>query len=370
MENENNSLKTSLKKTQFFDWHHAAGARMLPFAGYEMPIQYEGVIPEHKTVRNACGLFDVSHMGVARVLGERATTFLDSCFTRDLSKLSNGKASYGFLCRPNGGCVDDLIVYKVSAQEYWLVLNASNKEKDLAYLGSQPQSNSVRLEGLFEEISLVALQGPRAYELLEKCGVAKSLMTPFAFVDAEVLGEKMKIAFTGYTGEKGCEIFLPSDGALEFWKKILAMGESVGLRPIGLAARDTLRTEMGYSLYGHELAEDISPIEAGLAWAVSFKKTADYLGKEALKKQSENPPRKLVCLKSSGRQAPRSGMKICDSQGAERGFVTSGTFAPSLDYAIGMALVDAQSTAPYFVKMREDKLVPFEVTDRPFYKPI
>ncbi len=358
----------SLKKTPFHSWHQTACARLLPFAGYEMPIQYEGVIPEHKTVRSHCGIFDVAHMGVAHIQGEQATTFLDSCFTRDLSKLADGKAAYGFFCCPNGGCVDDLIVYKVSSREYFLVLNASNKEKDLAYLGSQPDSNNVRLTSCFDEIALVALQGPKSYELLKKIGVPENEMKAFRFIEAEIFGRPMKIAFTGYTGEAGCEIFVPADTALETWTSLMDVGASLGIRPVGLAARDTLRTEMGYSLYGHELDETISPIEAGLSWAVSFKKSQNFVGRDALLKHAEMPPRILIALKNSGRQAPRAGMKVCDAEGRDVGVITSGTFAPSLEHAIGLALVDSRSSAPYSVKMREDKIVPFHLTDRPFYK--
>lgn len=362
------SQDTPLKKTALWQWHKTHGAKLVPFAGYDMPIQYEGVIPEHKAVRQNCGLFDVSHMGVARISGSRATEFLDSCFTRDLAKLSNGKAAYGFFCRENGGTVDDLIIYKSSANEYYLVLNASNKEKDLAYLGAAANSNSVRIESLFDDLALFALQGPKAFELLAKLGLEIGDRKAFSFFDSELLGVPVKIALTGYTGEKGCEIFVANEEAPKIWEGLLQAGETYGIKAIGLAARDTLRTEMGYSLYGHELAEDISPIEADLNWAINFKKALPFHGQAALSLQQKNPPRKLVALMNRSRQAPRPLMNVEDASGKIVGTITSGTYAPSLDYSIGLALVEQNSQAPYSVRLRPDKLVEFEITTRPFYK--
>jgi aminomethyltransferase len=306
-------------------------------------------------------------MGVARVSGNRATTFLDSCFTRDLSKLSPSKAAYGFFCHQNGGTVDDLIIYKMSDSEYYLVLNASNKEKDLAFLGSQPDSNSVRIESFFDDLSLLALQGPKAFLLLKDLGVELGDRKAFS---ATLAGAKVKIALTGYTGEKGCEIFVPNEDAVQVWESLLRAGEQYGIKPIGLAARDTLRTEMGYSLYGHELTDDISPVEADLVWAINFKKQTPFSGQQALAQQLQNPRRKLIALMNTSRQAPRPNMNVEDANGTVVGHVTSGTYAPSLDFSIGLALVDVQSKAPYSIRIRPDKLVPFELTTRPFYTPV
>jgi aminomethyltransferase len=359
-----------LKKTSLWQWHKDHGAKMLPFAGYDMPIQYAGVIPEHKAVRQACGLFDVSHMGVAKVTGSQATPFLDRCFTRDLSKLASGKASYGFFCRESGGTVDDLIIYKISASEYYLVLNASNKDKDLSFLGSQPESNSVRLQSYFEESSLFALQGPRAFSILAELGIAADSHPTFSFFEASLAQSSVKIALTGYTGERGCEIFVANEDAPRVWNALLQAGEKFGIQPIGLAARDTLRTEMGYSLYGHELTEDISPIEADLAWAVNFKKAIPFVGQRALEAHRQNPRRKLIALKHESRQSPRPNMSVEDPNGRVVGHITSGTYAPSLDCSIGLALVEQNSEGPYSVRLRPDKIVPFEKTTRPFYKPL
>jgi aminomethyltransferase len=358
-----------LKKTSLWAWHQAHGAKLVPFAGYEMPIQYEGVIPEHKSVRENCGLFDVSHMGVARISGSQATAFLDAYFTRDLSKLSPGKAAYGFFCRENGGTVDDLIVYKSSVNEYYLVLNASNKEKDLAYLCAAKDSNSVRIEALFDDLSLFALQGPKALLLLSELNVDTNSHKAFSFFDTEIFGVSVKIAMTGYTGEKGCEIFVANEDAPKIWEGLLQIGQKYAIKPIGLAARDTLRTEMGYSLYGHELSEEISPVESDLLWAINFKKSIPFLGQAALTTQKDKPKRKLVALMNPSRQAPRPNMSVEDASGKTVGLITSGTYAPSLDYSIGLALVDQNSQAPYSVRIRPDKLVEFKITTRPFLKP-
>jgi len=355
-----------LRKTPLFNWHKAHGARLLPFAGYEMPIQYKGVIPEHEAVRQRAGLFDVSHMGVARVSGSRARAFLEGALTRKLSDLQPGQARYSLLCREDGGTVDDLIVYCFRDDEFWLVLNASNKEKDLAYLGALPGSHEVRLEALFEDLSLFALQGPQAPVILEKLGLKNAAqVAPFSFIEAELGGIHVQVAFTGYTGEAGCEIFVAADRSLELWTKILAVGAPLGLEACGLAARDTLRLEMGYSLYGHELLDSINPVEAGLSWAVDWDKT--FVGSAALAKARTTATRKLVALKNTSRQAPRADMRVFDAAGRDCGYVTSGSFAPSLGHAIALALVEKSSEAPYSIEIRNQK-VPFESTRRPFYR--
>jgi aminomethyltransferase len=352
-----------LRKTALWAWHKEAGARLVPFAGYEMPVQYQGVIQEHEHVRRHAGIFDVAHMGVASVKGLRAREFLDRAVTRDLSKLEPGKAAYTLLCREDGGTVDDLIVYAVGPEEFWLVLNASNKEKDLRHLGSLPDSHEVRIQAHFEDISLIALQGPESLSILEKLGMKDAAIhKPFTFLETSLADLPVRVAFTGYTGEKGCEIFVASDEALALWKALL----DAGARPCGLAARDTLRLEMGYSLYGHELLDSINPVEAGLSWAIGWKKPA-FMGKDALERSKAAPKRKLVALENDGKQAPRAEMPVIDARGVQVGYVTSGSFSPTLGHAIALALVSADSQEPYSVAIR-DKHVPFRTTTRPFNK--
>lgn len=359
-------MAETLRRTPLWASHVKLGARMMPFGGYDMPVQYSGLIDEHQAVRTAAGLFDVAHMGVAKVEGPEARAFLDHACTRSIAKLAPGRAAYTLLCRENGGTVDDLIIYCEREDLFWLVLNAGNKDKDAAYLKSLLGSFKAKFSGPLDEWSLLALQGPKAELVLRALGFGSEWPKPFSFVDAKLGGLAVKVAFTGYTGEPGCEIFVDSARAAELWEKILEAGRPFGLKPAGLGARDTLRTEMGYSLYGHELEEEINPIEAGLSWAVSFDKK--FVGSEALARAKAEPRRKLIALKTASRQAPRGGMPVALGDGRKVGLITSGTFAPSLGYAIGLALVDAASVGPYFVDIR-GKLEAFELTSRPFYSP-
>lgn len=330
-----------------------------------MPVQYSGVVAEHNAVRTAVGIFDVSHMGLARVEGPEARKFLNLALTKNLSTLLPGSALYTLLCRENGNTVDDLIVYCNEDNKFTLVLNAGNKHKDLDYLQTLGKNFNITITDDFNRLSLIAVQGPRAEELLKKLGYRGDLRKTFTFAETKIAGLCATVFVTGYTGELGCEIAIPNAQAAELWQSLLREGESFGIKPAGLAARDTLRTEMGYSLYGHELTEDINPIEAGLAWAVSLDK--EFVGKAALEKAKASPQRKLIALKNSSKQAPRPEMKIQDAQNKIVGFITSGTFAPSLGYAIGLGLVEAQSQPPYKVLIR-DQAVAFEQTKRPFYK--
>lgn len=354
-----------LKETPLTQWHISHKARMAEFAGYNMPIQYSSVIEEHLCVRSHAGLFDVSHMGLLRLEGARSIDLLDIALTRNIHKLKEGRAVYALMCREDGGTLDDLIVYRVGPLEYYLVLNASNKLRDLQHLNSFDIATQVRFQALFDDASIFALQGPKVPEILRACGYDIA-HKPFDFVRTELWGIPVQIAFTGYTGEKGCEIFVSNEEALKLWTLLLEQGAAYGLKPIGLAARDSLRLEMGYSLYGHELSESINPIEAGLSWAVDFSKT-DFLGKSRLQNSSQKPKRKLIGLKHNSKQAPRAGMKVFGASGEECGFVTSGSFAPSLGHAIGLALVSHESQAPYSIEIRNQK-IPFESAERPFYK--
>jgi aminomethyltransferase len=350
----------SLRKTPLWEEHKALKARLVPFAGYDMPVQYSGIVEEHKAVREGAGIFDVSHMGFAELKGDRVRDFLNHLLTRDFSKLPPGKAAYCCMCREDGGTLDDLIVYCESDKHFFAVLNAGNKEKDLAHLRDHAARFEVRVDGPLD-VALIALQGPKAFEILSSLG-DKGATDAFTFRKSQLAGIDVRLALTGYTGERGCEIIVPSKDAAKLWRILLEKGA----KPVGLGARDTLRTEMGYSLYGHELLENINPVEAGLSWVVGWKKE-NFIGKAALDAAKAHPKRKLVCLKVNSRQAPRPEMRVYDSRGQDVGWMTSGTFAPSLGYSIGMALVDAASVEPFSVDIRGTK-VAFETTTRPFYK--
>jgi len=339
---------------------------MLEFAGYDMPIQYSGVVDEHHAVRNTVGLFDVSHMGLLRLEGARAVDLLDIALTRNIRKLKPGRAQYALLCNERGGTIDDVIVYSASSTEFYVVLNASNKLKDLQHLNDIMISQQVRMEALFDEASIFALQGPHSHALLRLAGFDASACKAFDFREAELLDIPVQLAFTGYTGEKGCEIFVSNARAVELWEGLMQKGAELGIKACGLAARDTLRLEMGYSLYGHELSEDINPVEAGLSWAIDLTKE-DFIGMGRLRLATERPQRKLVALKNGSKQAPRAGMRVLDHSDRDVGFVTSGSFAPSLGHAIGLALVDVNAEEPLSVAIRNQK-IPFESTERPFYK--
>lgn len=359
--------QSPLKKTALYLEHETLKARLVPFAGYSMPVQYAGLMVEHQCVRNNVGLFDVSHMGIATCEGADAFEFLNQSVTRDLSTVTPGRAAYTLLCRESGNTVDDLIIYRESLNKFYLVLNASNKDKDFSYLNELKQKfPSVTLTPLFDSHSLLALQGPKAFELIKKLGFQGEIPAPFSFVTSELATKSVHVAFTGYTGEKGCEIFVKNEDAPHLWKALLSEGAPLGIQPIGLGARDTLRTEMGYSLYGHELSETINPVEAGLSWAVGFKK-ANFVGKSALEAAKAAPKRKLIALSNSAKQAPRAEMLVYSSDKKQVGVITSGTFAPSLGHVVGLALVEAQSSAPYFVDIR-GTFVPFDLTTRPFLK--
>lgn len=343
--------------------HRELGARMVPFAGFEMPVSYKGIIEEHKCVRERVGLFDISHMGILKISGADTLEFLARTLTRS-PKQEIGRGAYALLCDEKGGTIDDLIFYRVAEDVVYLALNASNKNEDLAWLKSRASGLKIQWESLFETHSLFALQGPRALALLKECGIELDGRPLYATVEGKIADVACRFFVSGYTGEKGCEISCLASGAEKVFRALLKVGESFGIQPIGLGARDTLRTEMGYSLYGHELSRSINPLEAGLGWAVDL--TQNFVGAEVLREYKKNPQRKLIALRNTSlRQAPRSEMKVFDSTGTEVGFITSGTFSPSLGYAIGLAIVSTTSQAPFSVDLRGQK-TPFEQTKRPF----
>lgn len=360
-----------LKKTPLYDQHVALGAKMVPFAGYEMPVQYAGVSHEHHVVRQKVGMFDVSHMGEFWVEGADATAFLNSVTSNDVAKLTPGKVQYSCLPNATGGIVDDLLVYCVNDTKYMLVVNASNMAKDWAWLQQFAGNFDVRMNDASEGTALLAVQGPLAAQALQSLtDLDLGAMTYYTFGIGSFAGvSNVVVSATGYTGAGGFEIYIPNAHAAATWDAIIAAGAPFGLEPIGLGARDTLRLEMGFCLYGNDIDDTTSPIEAGLGWITKF--TKEFTNSAALKAQKEQGvARKLVGIKMIDRGIPRHGYPIVDASGAAVGEVTSGTMAPSLNEAIGMAYVPTASAAPgstVWVEVR-GKALKAEVVSLPFYK--
>ena len=360
-----------LKKTPLYDQHVALGAKMVPFAGYEMPVQYAGVSHEHHVVRQKVGMFDVSHMGEFWVEGADATAFLNSVTSNDVAKLTPGKVQYSCLPNTTGGIVDDLLVYCVNDTKYMLVVNASNMAKDWAWLQQFAGNFDVLMTDVSEGTALLAVQGPLAAQALQSLtDLDLGAMTYYTFGIGSFAGvSNVVVSATGYTGAGGFEIYIPNAHAAAARDAIIAAGAPLGLEPIGLGARDTLRLEMGFCLYGNDIDDTTSPIEAGLGWITKF--TKEFTNSAALKAQKEaGVARKLVGIKLLERGVPRHGYPIVDASGAAVGEVTSGTIAPSLNEAIGMAYVPTASAAPgstVFVEIR-GKALKAEVVSLPFYK--
>ena len=360
-----------LKKTPLYDQHVALGAKMVPFAGYEMPVQYAGVSHEHHVVRQKVGMFDVSHMGEFWVEGADATAFLNSVTSNDVAKLTPGKVQYSCLPNTTGGIVDDLLVYCVNDTKYMLVVNASNMAKDWAWLQQFAGNFDVLMTDVSEGTALLAVQGPLAAQALQSLtDLDLGAMTYYSFGIGSFAGvSNVVVSATGYTGAGGFEIYIPNAHAAAAWDAIIAAGAPFGLEPIGLGARDTLRLEMGFCLYGNDIDDTTSPIEAGLGWITKF--TKEFTNSAALKAQKEaGVARKLVGIMLLERGVPRHGYPIVDASGAAVGEVTSGTMAPSLNEAIAMAYVPTASAAPgstVFVEIR-GKALKAEVVSLPFYK--
>jgi aminomethyltransferase len=362
---------SSLKKTPLFEGHKIAGARFAPFAGWEMPISYTGVIEEHNCVRAAAGIFDVSHMGEIFVRGKDAEKYLNFVVTNDVSRLKDNKALYTVSCYKDGGTVDDLIIYRFSDLEYLLCVNAGNIEKDFNWFIENSENFDVTVTNESERFAQIALQGPKSDEILQPLTtVDLASLASFQFKKEKVDSKEMIIARTGYTGERGVELYLAPNDALDTWNILLEKGEPFGLKPVGLGARDTLRLEMGYPLYGHELSKGITPIEANLGWIVKPNK-GEFIGSEPLKKEIENGTnRLLIGLEMKERGIPREGYPVLDVNKSKIGVVTSGTMSPSLNQGIALALIE-----PKFSKVDSDimveirgKSVKAKVVKTPFYK--
>lgn len=359
-----------MKNTALSETHMALGAKMVPFAGYNMPVSYEGVNIEHKTVRQAVGVFDVSHMGEFLVSGPNALDLIQKVCSNDASKLTIGKAQYSCFPNETGGIVDDLIVYRIKEEQYLLVVNASNIEKDWAWINKH-NTMGAELRDISEGYSLLAIQGPKAVEAMQSLSsVDLSSIKFYNFVVGDFAGiEHTIISATGYTGSGGFEIYCKNEEVKQIWDKVLEAGADYGIKPVGLAARDTLRLEMGYCLYGNDIDDTTSPIEAGLGWITKF--TKEFINHEALKDQKERTPeRKLVGFELEDRGIPRQGYDIVDGNGKTIGNVTSGTMSPSLKKGIGMGYVPAVMADPgtrIHIQIRKNA-VPATVVKFPFYK--
>jgi aminomethyltransferase len=359
-----------MRNTALTQKHIDLGAKMVPFAGYNMPVQYEGVNAEHETVRNAVGVFDVSHMGEFVLRGPNALALIQKFASNDASVLFDGKAQYS--CMPNGkgGIVDDLIIYRVNAEEYFIVVNASNIEKDWNWISSL-NDLGVEMENLSDQYSLLAIQGPKAAEAMQSLtDIDLSNMTYYTFQHGTFAGiENMMISATGYTGSGGFEVYVKNEDANKLWDAVFAAGADFGIKPIGLAARDTLRLEMGFCLYGNDIDETTSPLEAGLGWITKF--TKDFTDSEFLAKQKEaGVTRKLVAFEMIDRGIPRHDYPILDAAGKVIGKVTSGTMSPSMKLGIGLGYVTVENSkleSEIFIEIRE-KGIKAQVVKLPFYK--
>ena len=361
-----------MKNTAFLKFHEAMGGKIVPFAGFNMPVQFEGVIAEHETVRKSVGVFDVSHMGEIWVKGPKALDFVQWVSSNDTSKLVDGKVQY--CCFPNGkgGIVDDFLTYRIDAETYLLVVNASNVDKDWEWLNKNNKFG-VSLYNASDETSQLAIQGPLALKAMQKLTeTSVTDMEYYTFKFLTFAGVKnVLFSTTGYTGSGGCEIYFEHKDADTIWNAVFEAGKEFGIKPIGLAARDTLRLEMGFCLYGHEINDTTSPIEAGLGWITKFTDEKDFIDKAFLLNQKTNGvSKKVVGFELIDKGIPRQDYEICDEAGNVIGVVCSGTMAPSLKIAIGTGHVKTEFSkldTIIYIKVR-DKLLKAKVVKMPFYK--
>ncbi|WP_337965040.1 glycine cleavage system aminomethyltransferase GcvT [uncultured Flavobacterium sp.] len=359
-----------MKNTALTHIHEGLGAKMLPFAGYNMPITYEGVNAEHETVRNSVGVFDVSHMGEFLLTGPNALALIQKVTSNDASTLTIGRAQYSCLPNNEGGIVDDLIVYKMKEEQYLLVVNASNIDKDWNWISSH-NDLGVDMKNLSDDYSLLAIQGPKAVEAMQALSSIDLAAIPYYhFEVGDFAGiEHVIISATGYTGSGGFEIYCKNSEAEQVWNKVFEAGAAFGIKPIGLAARDTLRLEMGFCLYGNDINDTTSPLEAGLGWITKF--TKDFTNSESLKKQKEvGVTKKLVAFEMQERAVPRHDYEIVDASGEVIGIVTSGTMSPSMNKGIGLGYVTVNNSAvdsDIFIRIRKND-VAAKVVKLPFYK--
>ncbi len=363
-----------MKTTPFTEYHIANGAKMAEFAGYNMPIEFTGINDEHMTVREKAGVFDVSHMGEIWVKGERALEFLQHITTNDVAKLYDGKVQYS--CMPNGrgGIVDDILVYRFSDTKYMLCVNAANIDKDWAHICEQGKAFGLEagreLENASDRICQLAVQGPLAMKIVQKmCDEPVEQMEYYTFRQTKVAGCEAILSITGYTGAGGCEIYLYNEDADRMWQALWQAGEEFGLKNIGLGARDTLRLEKGFCLYGNDICDTTSPIEAGLGWITKFIDGKDFIDRDLLAAQKANgTERKLVGFKMIDRGIPRHEYTLADLDGNPIGAVTSGTMSPCLKVGIGLGYVKSEFSAvgTQIAVVIRDRLIKAEVVKYPF----
>ncbi|NDW10619.1 glycine cleavage system aminomethyltransferase GcvT [Dysgonomonas sp. 520] len=361
-----------MKTTPFTDVHIALGAKMHEFAGYNMPVEYSGIIDEHQTVCDAVGVFDVSHMGEVWIKGPNAEKFVQKITSNDVSTLPIGKVQYTCLTNPNGGIIDDLLVYHYEAEKYMLVVNASNIEKDIKWF---EQNNDLRvtIDNASDRLGLLAVQGPKALATLQKLTKVDLTKIPYYSFAVAYFSDidDVIISNTGYTGAGGFEIYFYAEHGLKLWYAIMEAGKEFGIKPIGLGARDTLRLEMGFNLYGNDLDDTTTPLEAGLGWITKFVDGNDFVGRKVLEKQKEEGvSRKLCAFKMIDKGIPRHGYEILDEDGNVIGNVTSGTMSPTMKIGIGLGYVKTGFAKPettVYIKIRDRKLKA-EVVKLPFRK--
>jgi aminomethyltransferase len=359
-----------LKRTPLWEEHRNAGAKLVAFAGYDMPVQYRsGIIAEHQAVRKFAGLFDVSHMGEIDVRGPQALDLVQYVTTNDASKLEYGQAQYSVMCREDGGAIDDCIVYRMR-DGYMIVVNASNRVKDRDWISHHAQKFDCEVNDRSDDVALIAIQGPRAERILANLTDTNlEAIRYYHFDEGQVAGASAIISRTGYTGEDGFELYVAAGDALELWRRLLEVGASDGLTPAGLGARDSLRLEMGYALYGNDIDEKKTPLEAGLGWVTKLDK-GDFLGAEALRTLKEKGVRqKLVGFVLKEKGFPRHGYEV-RAEGQAIGEVTSGTVSPSMENGVGLAYVASEASkigTPIEIMVR-DKPIAAEIARPPFYK--
>jgi len=363
-----------MKKTKFYELHEKLEAKIVEFAGFLMPIQYSSIIAEHKAVRNSVGVFDVSHMGEIFISGEKALDFVQYITVNDASKLFPGRVQYSAMCYPDGGIVDDLLVYKLSPKEFMLVVNASNIEKDFNWMIENNQFtdlDELEIINLSDEYSLLAVQGPKSHEVVQEICKDEINLEYYHFFNSKIAGMDVLISRTGYTGEHGYEIYFKGDedDAEKIWNKLFEAGKKFKIQPIGLAARDTLRLEMGFCLYGNDIDKSTNPLEAGLGWITKLNKP-DFVGKEALLKvKTDGVKRKLTPLVAEEKAFPRHGYNI-KTDGKIIGIVTSGTVSPILDQPIALGYIESEYASEDNIVNLEirGKEIPAKVVRLPFVK--
>jgi len=367
---------SDLKRTPLYPEYDALGAKTVDFGGWDMPVQFSGIKQEHEATRTKAGLFDVSHMGEISVKGPKAEEYLQKVTTNDVSKLTANRAHYTFSCYENGGVVDDFLIYKIADEDFLLVVNAGNTDKDYEWFvkNNDYKDDEVEIKNVSPEYVQVAIQGPKAEEILQKITETDLSEIKFFRFETDVKFDSVKdgglVSRTGYTGEDGFEIYINKDSGRDIWNKIIEVGKPEGLEPVGLGARDTLRFEAGLPLYGQELSQDITPIEAGLKFAVKVKKDSDFIGKSVIEEQVENgAPRKVVGIEMIDKGIPRTGYEVFigDDQVGE---VTSGTKSPTLNKNIGNIIIDANHAevgTEVEIQVRKRKLKAV-IVETPFYK--